>query len=71
MSEIKSGIPEALERLVDASSLWCVVEALAVIAMEKAEHIQSNWQDEHLAQDWALASCVLDRATARLQKIGV
>jgi hypothetical protein len=42
----------ALEALVDKYSLECVIDALAVMCLEKADHVRSNWQDETLACDW-------------------
>jgi hypothetical protein len=46
---------ETLERLVDENGLAVVLEALAAICHEKAEHVQSNWQDTGLAKCWKSA----------------
>ena len=60
---------ETLERLIDAYTLPRVLEALAAICGDKAEHAQTNWQDRVLARAWRLAgekldSLVLHRAFA-------
>lgn len=44
-----------LEMLVDATSLQGVLMALSEICDEKAEHVQTNWQDRGLARQWATA----------------
>lgn len=62
---------ELLEGLVDRSNVWLVVEALAVVAEEKATHVRENWQDERLAKQWERAARILDRATAQLVKVGL
>ena len=41
-----------LEMLVDRQGLRIVLEMLAHICIEKADHVRSNWQDEHLARIW-------------------
>ena len=53
-----------LELLVDASSLPLVIEMLAVICDEKADHLRSNWQDADAAKAWASAARYLDKVTA-------
>lgn len=45
-------IEDAIEELIDQNSLSAVKEALANVCFEKAEHIQSNWQDSDLAKTW-------------------
>lgn len=41
-----------LEQLVDTNSMQYVLNQLAEISYEKAEHTRSNWQDEKLAKMW-------------------
>jgi len=55
-----------LERLVDASTLRAVAIALSEIAAEKAEHIETNWQDRITARTWRDASRRLDRAAGSM-----
>jgi hypothetical protein len=50
-----------LEQLMDAASLDTLVELLAEIAAEKAEHIRSNWQDPMTAKVWDAAARQLGR----------
>lgn len=45
-------IEAAIEELIDQNSLSAVKEAFANVCFEKAEHIQSNWQDSDLAKIW-------------------
>lgn len=62
---------DQLEALLDRyGSPEMLVEALAVIASEKADHVQSNWQDEDTARLWEKIARSLDRETARLAKYG-
>jgi hypothetical protein len=52
----------ALEALIDADDLRSVVETIADICGEKAEHIRSNWQDAATASVW-------DRAARRILRV--
>lgn len=54
-----------LEALIDRHGLTHVVNTLAVICLDKAEHIRSNWQDECTADAWEADGVTLDKA-ARL-----
>jgi len=45
-----------LEEMVDASSMNFVLDTLAMICSEKAEHIIANWQDRTAAQPWQHAA---------------
>lgn len=51
---------EQLEMLVDAHSMADVLDALEIIANEKAVHISENWQDRPLAKLWANAARQID-----------
>jgi hypothetical protein len=53
MSEANK-LGEMLERLVDENGLTAVLDALATVCYEKADHVQSNWQDSALRrwQEW-------------------
>ena len=50
-----------LEDLVDAIGIQGVVRGLAIIAVEKSEHVRSNWQDESTGKVWDRVSHYLDR----------
>lgn len=53
---------DALEALIDTTSLRAVVAAIAEIARTKAEHIQTNWQDNITAQAWDMSASRLEQA---------
>lgn len=57
---------EQLEGMVDRYRLRGVVEALAHIAAEKADHLRTNWQDEAAASLWDKDAERLDRVASRL-----
>lgn len=59
MSEIEPEDVGHLERLVETRGLDGVLDALGVIAGEKAAYIRSAWQDSELANAWDdMAECV-------------
>lgn len=41
-----------LEKLIDSTSLSEVLAMLANICYEKAQHIETNWQDDLTASAW-------------------
>lgn len=43
---------DELEAMIDLNGLDAVLESLACICHEKAEHISSNYQDRSLATAW-------------------
>jgi hypothetical protein len=45
-----------LEAFVDAHGLECVLNRLASVCREKAEHVETNWQDARLARIWNSAA---------------
>jgi hypothetical protein len=53
--------------MVDESTLKQVVEALSNVCYEKADHIQTNWQDRNLAKEWERAGKLLDGFAAKLR----
>ena len=46
----------ALEALIDADDLRSVLESIAEIAGEKAEHLRSTWQDPIAGSAWDRAA---------------
>lgn len=63
MPTVKSGgLPEAVEKLIDADDLQTVLLAIEVICSEKAAHIRHNWQDNLTAKRWDKAARVVGRA---------
>lgn len=57
-----------LEGLVDRYSLLDVIEALAEMTSEKADHLRTNWQDERGARAWERDSRILQSASGRIGK---
>ncbi len=51
-----------LEKFVDSVGLDTILEDLADICRLKANHIESNWQDKDLANEWDLAANNIDDA---------
>lgn len=49
-----------LEQMIDTHGLSAVVGAMSKICSEKADHVQTNWQDSNTACDWRRASTRLD-----------
>lgn len=63
---------DTLESVLDQSSMPEILNMLARICNEKAEHLASNWQDEHAAKCWEraasrIASCAETDAVRRLR----
>lgn len=54
---------EHLEQLIDCYGLPRLLAELSTIAYAKAEHLQTNWQDNILSKAWV-------RAGDRLAKLG-
>jgi hypothetical protein len=57
---------DALENLIDQHGLGTVVESIAEVARQKAEHIAVNWQDPAYARHWERAAKELDRARTHI-----
>lgn len=56
----------ALERMVDHAGLRNVLYALASICGAKAQHLQSNWQDDVAAKYWARDSLKITSVAGRI-----
>lgn len=55
-----------LERLVDQNTLASVIAALCCVCIEKAEHLEINWQDKTQAKVWLLAEKKLTKIANEL-----
>jgi hypothetical protein len=53
-------LEDELEELVDTNSLAEVLDALAQVCYEKAEHLRGNWQDRDTAAHWDKAGGKID-----------
>jgi len=62
---------DELERVIDSHSMADVLNALEIIANEKAEHVESNWQDMPLGKAWRNMAKWLDRAGSEARSIGL
>jgi len=60
-------ILDALETIVDHSSICEVVENLAHICYEKAEHLEMNWQDHETAKLWSKYGKILCKTAEKLE----
>jgi hypothetical protein len=60
---------ETLESILDQYTMTTVIDFLACIASEKAEHVRSNWQDEPLARQWDRLSKTLEKAMVKVQRV--
>lgn len=49
-------LAQQLEALIDRHGLVCVLNNLAFIADEKAQHLECNWQDKNSAKAWTRAA---------------
>jgi len=56
---------DTIETLIDIYSLSEVIEALSDICMEKAEHVETNWQDHTLAKIWRKDGLRLNKLKTR------
>jgi hypothetical protein len=50
--ETAMNLAEQLEEIIDSHGITNVLEAIEQVCYEKAEHVQSNWQDRPLAKAW-------------------
>jgi len=57
---------DALEQMVDHSSFAQILEMLAEIASMKADHIEANWQDEALADEFNYKAAYLLQAAHKM-----
>lgn len=71
MIDKTSTLSDALELLCDRSGLVNVLEVLSIVCEEKAEHIQSNWQDKVLAGAWERTAKELDKVAVRVKARGI
>ena len=62
---------EQLEDLVDVTSFQEVLEMLANVAGEKAEHLRVNWQSENDARIYDDIEEILINTMIKLQKKGI
>lgn len=54
-----------LEVIIDKIGLGNTLATLSTVCHEKAEHIESNWQDPTLAKQWTKAGQFLNTITRK------
>ena len=59
-------LEQELERLMDGSSLLRIIEALATVCRNKAEHLRTNWQDEIAAKSYEKDAAKLDSLSTKI-----
>ncbi len=57
---------DALEAMIDATSVSAVLEALAEVCSLKATHIAEAWGDYETATNWECAATSIDRVAAKI-----
>lgn len=55
-------LEDALEKLVDATSINRVLESLVCVCRGKAIHLAVNWQDASTAKEWERLAQRLEHA---------
>lgn len=50
-----------LEELIDRHGPAAILESIAAIAREKAEHLRVNWQDDKAAKVWETKATKIER----------
>ena len=63
MNELSQEERNTLESMIDTSDVATVLRALALVCIEKSEHMQVNWQDKPAARRWDRAHKALMRAS--------
>lgn len=56
---------ETLESLMNRVGFRSVMEALATICSEKAEHLRTNWSDHRQSKAWERASAAASAAARK------
>lgn len=58
-----------LEALIDATSLSAVLQGLANIAGEKADHVATSYDDAMTSRVWEVANSQLEKMSAKFFNI--
>lgn len=59
----RAELDNQIESLIDKHGLQMVLDSLATVCGEKAEHLAVTWQDTASAKAWANAAQQLDELT--------
>jgi hypothetical protein len=58
---------DEIEQMVDKVGLSKFLFMLAEVCNEKAEHIQTNWQDRNLAKEWTADARAIEKIAAKIR----
>lgn len=64
-------LEQQIEQLIDANGLATVLDAIARVCSEKADHIETNWQDSVAAKAWNIASGAISNCAHTRRKHGL
>ena len=70
MSALTKEQLDHLEALIDGLGFVSVLSALQVICLEKADHAQTNWQDQAGQEHWSVCAAALEKCEAKILNIG-
>jgi hypothetical protein len=57
---------DVIEQMIDRLGTRGVLEIIASIAHDKADHLRSNWQDEGAARQWERDARTIEKTIPRL-----
>ena len=60
-----------LESLIDSATLFDVTIALALVCAEKAEHIETTWQDKATAKPWIKSEREITKAARTIAILSI
>lgn len=55
-----------LEEMMDKHTTYGVLYSIASICGEKASHVEENWQDKHLADEWLKIQKSIDKLISKI-----
>ena len=58
---------DELEIMIDKIGLSKALFLIAEICCEKAEHLQSNWQDANAAKEWTADARAIEKLAAKIR----
>jgi hypothetical protein len=61
--ELGNSEVDELEAMIDRSSVYAVLEAIAQICRLKAVHLRGDWQDDRAAKVWLRGAVVIEKAS--------
>jgi len=61
---------DTLESMTDKNDVHYVLETLAEVCSAKADHLRTNWQDEHTARHWEKRCEIILKGAHKVNEIG-